>query len=51
MVQQVLINDDDYYVPDANQLITENDTFEQAEQRTQLLADRLRAMGVDPETL
>ncbi|AVH69264.1 Uma2 family endonuclease [Nostoc sp. 'Lobaria pulmonaria (5183) cyanobiont'] len=26
MVQQVLINNDDYYVPDANQLITENDT-------------------------
>ncbi|MEH2235424.1 Uma2 family endonuclease [Nostoc sp.] len=26
MVQQVLINDDDYYVPDANQLVTENDT-------------------------
>ncbi|MEH2008763.1 Uma2 family endonuclease [Nostoc sp.] len=26
MVQQVLINDDDYYVPDANQLITEDDT-------------------------
>ncbi|MEA5604371.1 Uma2 family endonuclease [Nostoc sp. UHCC 0252] len=28
MVQQVLINDDDYYVPDANQLITENDTLD-----------------------
>ncbi|MBD2559900.1 MULTISPECIES: Uma2 family endonuclease [Nostoc] len=26
MVQQLLINDDDYYVPDANQLVTENDT-------------------------
>ncbi|MBN3960595.1 Uma2 family endonuclease [Nostoc sp. NMS8] len=26
MVQEVLINDDDYYVPDANQLITEDDT-------------------------
>ncbi|MEH2291205.1 Uma2 family endonuclease [Nostoc sp.] len=26
MVQKVLINDDDYYVPDANQLVTENDT-------------------------
>ncbi|MCC5618683.1 Uma2 family endonuclease [Nostoc sp. CHAB 5836] len=26
MVQQVLINNDDYYVPDANQLITEDDT-------------------------
>ena len=26
MVQQVLINDDDYYVPDANQLVTEDDT-------------------------
>ncbi|MEH2251461.1 Uma2 family endonuclease [Nostoc sp.] len=26
MVQQVLTNDDDYYVPDANQLITEDDT-------------------------
>lgn len=25
MVQQVLINDDDYYVPDANQLVTEDD--------------------------
>ncbi|QHG15780.1 Uma2 family endonuclease [Nostoc sp. ATCC 53789] len=28
MVQQVLINDDDYYVPDANQLVTENDTLD-----------------------
>ncbi|MEH2229651.1 MAG: Uma2 family endonuclease [Nostoc sp.] len=28
MVQQVLINEDDYYVPDANQLITENDTLD-----------------------
>lgn len=26
MVNQLLINDDDYYVPDANQLITEDDT-------------------------
>ncbi|MEH2411203.1 Uma2 family endonuclease [Nostoc sp.] len=26
MVQQVLINDDDYYVPDANQLVTEDET-------------------------
>ncbi|MDZ8136334.1 MAG: Uma2 family endonuclease [Nostoc sp. DedQUE04] len=26
MVQEVLINDDDFYVPDANQLVTENDT-------------------------
>ncbi|MEH2038146.1 Uma2 family endonuclease [Nostoc sp.] len=26
MVNQLLINDDDYYVPDANQLVTENDT-------------------------
>ncbi len=26
MVQQVLINDDAYYVPDANQLVTEDDT-------------------------
>lgn len=26
MVEQLLISDDDYYVPDANQLITENDT-------------------------
>jgi Uma2 family endonuclease len=26
MVQEVLINNDDYYVPDANQLITEDDT-------------------------
>ncbi|WP_298904884.1 Uma2 family endonuclease [uncultured Nostoc sp.] len=26
MVQQVLINNDDYYVPDANQLVTEDDT-------------------------
>jgi hypothetical protein len=26
MVEQFLINNDDYYVPDANQLITENDT-------------------------
>ncbi|MBG1240623.1 Uma2 family endonuclease [Nostoc sp. NZL] len=25
MVQQLLINDDDYYVPDANQLVTEDD--------------------------
>jgi Uma2 family endonuclease len=28
MVQQVLINDDDYYVPDANQLVTEDDTLD-----------------------
>lgn len=28
MVQQVLINDDDYYVPDANQLVTENETLD-----------------------
>ncbi|MEH1895340.1 MAG: Uma2 family endonuclease [Nostoc sp.] len=28
MVQQVLINDDDYYVPDANQLVTEDETLE-----------------------
>lgn len=28
MVQQVLINDDDYYVPDANELITENDILD-----------------------
>ena len=28
MVEQLLINDDDYYVPDANQLITENDTLD-----------------------
>ena len=26
MVEQLLINDDDFYVPDANQLITENDS-------------------------
>lgn len=26
MVQEVLINDDDYYVPDANQLVTEDET-------------------------
>ncbi|MDJ0732477.1 MAG: Uma2 family endonuclease [Nostocaceae cyanobacterium] len=26
MVEQVLINDDDFYIPDANQLITEDDT-------------------------
>jgi Uma2 family endonuclease len=26
MVEQLLINDDDYYVPDANQLVTEDDT-------------------------
>ncbi|MCF2148294.1 Uma2 family endonuclease [Desmonostoc muscorum LEGE 12446] len=26
MVNQLLINDDDYYVPDANQLVTEDDT-------------------------
>ncbi|MBN3939651.1 Uma2 family endonuclease [Nostoc sp. NMS9] len=26
MVQEVLINNDDYYVPDANQLVTEDDT-------------------------
>lgn len=26
MVQQVITNDDDYYVPDANQLVTEDDT-------------------------
>ncbi len=29
----------------------ERQRAEQAEQRTQLLADRLRAMGVDPDTL
>jgi Uma2 family endonuclease len=29
----------------------ERQSAEQAEQRTQLLADRLRAMGVDPDTL
>ncbi len=81
MVQQVLINDDDYYVPDANQLVTEDDTpvdnfasakqqrllvrcyqdgnilltgdehAEQESQRAQLLAERLRAMGIDPDTL
>lgn len=28
MVEQVLINDDDYYVPDANELITEDDTLD-----------------------
>lgn len=28
MVNQVLINDDDYYVPDANQLVTENETLD-----------------------
>lgn len=28
MVQKVIINDDDYYVPDANQLVTENDTLD-----------------------
>ncbi|MDZ8030496.1 Uma2 family endonuclease [Nostoc sp. DedSLP04] len=28
MVQQVLINDDDYYVPDANQLVTEDETLD-----------------------
>ncbi|MEH2158980.1 Uma2 family endonuclease [Nostoc sp.] len=28
MVQEVLINDDDYYVPDASQLVTENDTLD-----------------------
>jgi Uma2 family endonuclease len=28
MVEQLLINDDDYYVPDANQLITENDSLD-----------------------
>ncbi len=26
MVEQLLINNDDYYVPDANQLVTEDDT-------------------------
>ncbi len=26
MVEQLLINDDDFYVPDANQLVTEDDT-------------------------
>lgn len=26
MLQEVLINNDDYYVPDANQLVTEDDT-------------------------
>lgn len=29
----------------------ERQRAEQAKQRTQLLADRLRAMGVDPDTL
>ncbi|WP_269141566.1 hypothetical protein [Nostoc commune] len=29
----------------------ERQRAEQAEKRTQLLADRLRAMGVDPDTL
>ncbi|MBC1238250.1 Uma2 family endonuclease [Nostoc sp. 2RC] len=28
MVEQLLINDDDYYVPDANLLVTENDTLD-----------------------
>lgn len=28
MVQEVLINDDDYYVPDANQLVTEDDILD-----------------------
>ncbi|MDZ8028615.1 MAG: Uma2 family endonuclease [Nostoc sp. DedQUE11] len=28
MVNQLLINDDDYYVPDANQLVTEDDTLD-----------------------
>ncbi|MEH1885814.1 Uma2 family endonuclease [Nostoc sp.] len=28
MIEQLLINDDDYYVPDANELITENDTLD-----------------------
>ncbi|WP_277883640.1 hypothetical protein [Nostoc sp. FACHB-133] len=29
----------------------ERQRAEQAEQRTQILAERLRAMGIDPETL
>ncbi|PHJ57948.1 hypothetical protein VF14_25875 [Nostoc linckia z18] len=28
MVEQLLINDDDFYVPDANQLVTEDDTLD-----------------------
>ncbi|MEH1911878.1 MAG: Uma2 family endonuclease [Nostoc sp.] len=28
MVEQLLINDDDYYVPDASKLLTENDTLD-----------------------
>lgn len=43
---------------DSNVLLTgderaeqEQQRAEQAEQRTQLLADRLRAMGIDPDTL
>ncbi|BAY76594.1 hypothetical protein NIES25_30460 [Nostoc linckia NIES-25] len=28
MVEQLLINDDDFYVPDANLLVTENDTLD-----------------------
>jgi len=72
MVQQPLICDD-YYVPDANSLVTEDDTpvdnfasakqqrfletehqqqrADQAEQRAQLLAERLRELGIDPDTL
>jgi hypothetical protein len=27
MVEQLLINNDDYYMPDASQLVTEDDTL------------------------
>ena len=67
MVQQPLIGDD-YYVPDANSLVTEDDTpvdnfasakqqrlfvstLYSSEQRAQLLAERLRELGIAPDTL
>ncbi|OKH13377.1 hypothetical protein NIES592_15050 [Fischerella major NIES-592] len=59
MVEQLLINNDDYYVPDASQLVTEDDTLlatgderaKVAEQRAAQLAERLRSLGIDPDTL
>lgn len=52
MVEQLLINDDDYYVPDANQLITENDTpvdnFASAKQQ-RLLVGSLYS-SIQPQT-
>ncbi|NDJ21471.1 Uma2 family endonuclease [Nostoc sp. B(2019)] len=52
MVEQLLINDDDYYVPDANQLITEDDTpvdnFASAKQQ-RLLVGSLYS-SIQPQT-